>query len=391
MKSFYLDYLLLIIAWGISSCGVKQSIDDAPQSLFVTQESFVEKAYSSKIFSSINCVSLNTTDDLLIDNIIKIIHKDNLIYVADRYALYKFDENGDVLGTIKKNGRGPDEYLSVSDFEIDTNETVWILSRSEKKLYQYTWDSEMKRDMELNCWVSKIHLISPEEMYLYIGNERDENNQHQLKKINQKTNIVINNYLEIDEKKAKFLHVNSVNHFSKELKNEGVYFFNIFDDGVSKLFKDTISSAFQVDIIKKSIPASFFDNEYKDVSEFFQFLLKGNFAYGTTLFVEYENQYLFSYYYDQECHIALISKETKESILDFRIIVEDKYLLGYPINLTEQNIFIQQNNELIIPLIPSDIMQYAEKELSVENKNKLKQIIHYKDEDQNPVLLIVNI
>jgi hypothetical protein len=376
---------------GINSCGVKQSIDDEPQSISVAQESFVEKAYSSKIFSSIQYVSLNTTDDLLIDNIVKIIHRDHIIYIADRYALYKFNEDGEILGEIKKNGQGPDEYLSVSDFEIDTNETVWILSRSEQKLYQYTWDSEMKKYLELNCWVSKIHLISPEEMYLYIGNEMDENNLHQLKRINLNTNTVINNYLEIDKQKAKYLHINSVNHFSKEINNnECIYFFNIFDDAVYKLFKDTISPAFHVNIIEKNIPASFFDNEYNDISEFFQFLFKRNLAYGTALFVEYEDQYLFSYYYDRECHLSLISKETKESVIDFKIMAEDKYLLGYPVNLTDQNIFIQWNNELIIPLIPSDIMQYAETQLSVEDKNKLKQIIHYTDEDQNPVLLIVN-
>jgi hypothetical protein len=387
MKPFNFNYLLLVIALGISSCGVKPSGEEEIKTLSVVQKSFVEKAYSSDVFSSVGYVPLSTSDDVLIGNITKIIHKDTILYITDGNALYKFNEEGRFLGEIRKKGQGPDEYLGIADFETNTHETVWILSRN--KLYQYTWNNELKKKIDLNTRASNIHFISPDELYVYAGNERDENNQHQLKRIDLQTNTITNTYLEIDKKKARYLHVHSPIHFSKEAGNEGVYFFNSFDDTIYKLSNDTILSAFHINIIDKNIPASFFDNEYSDISAFFQSLFKGNYAYGTNLFVEYENQYLFSYVYARELHLSLISKETKESVLDFTTLIEDKYLLAYPINLTEQSLFIQPDNELILPLIPSDIMEYAKTNLSPENQNKLTQIIQYKDDDQNPVLLIV--
>jgi hypothetical protein len=334
------------------------------------------------------CISLETNEDLLLDDIIKIDHRDNYIYVADRFSMYKFDENGNLLKKMNKLGPGPDEYLAISDFEIVSDDLFWILSRTNQTLYEFTWDGKLTDSIKLNCWASKMYLISPELLCIYTGNEMDENNQHQLRIINLSAKELVSNQINIDNKKAHYLHVHSLNHFSHSMNNS-MYYFNIFEDTVYELNNGIVSPAYHINIRNNNIPGSFFDREYADVQDFFQSLFKANYAYGTNLFVEYEDVYLFSYYYDKICHLSFIRKETNESFIDCTTIIEDVALSGYPVRLSDVTPFIQRNNELIFPVHPCDIIKYAESDMNPDDLNIIRQRIKFSGDDQNPVLLVL--
>lgn len=58
-------------------------------------------------------------------------------------------------------------------------------------------------------------------------------------------------------------------------------------------------------------------------------------------------------------------------------------------NVDDINCFVQPNNQIVIPLSPYLIMDYAAKELDSEQQAALADKIHYRGEDQNQVLLII--
>ena len=138
-----------------------------------------------------------------------------------------------------------------------------------------------------------------------------------------------------------------------------------------------------------NIPESFFLAEYKNIMDFFQSLSKYSYAYGTSLFSDNKNSYLYSYYYKGECYMAIISKKAQQKTLLFKELIEDVCLSGYLVNLTELGMFLQDNGDLIIPLNPSEIMEYANAHLEKPMREKVKQQLKYIDEDQNPILLRV--
>jgi hypothetical protein len=217
----------------------------------------------------------------------------------------------------------------------------------------------------------------------------DENNHYQTRIIDLNTNSTISECLEIDHYKAMYIHVMSANNFVQNKEHKNTYFFTGFDDFIYEISNDSIFPVFKVDMFQKNIPASFFNHEYSDVRVFFQALFTNNYAYGGFNFIEGQNEYLCSYYYAHECHIALISKETKQSVVDFTSITEDIKLFGYPIILTDLEAVFVNENELIIPIFPSDIMDYAKEHPEIADK--LKEAIKYESEDQNQVLLILTV
>jgi hypothetical protein len=64
-------------------------------------------------------------------------------------------------------------------------------------------------------------------------------------------------------------------------------------------------------------------------------------------------------------------------------------LYGYPVDMGETNIYVQNNNEIIIPLQPHKIIEYCD--AHPEIGDQLKKVIQYVNEDQNVVLLIMKI
>jgi len=367
----------------------KQDEASGTDTLVIKKESFAGRINSLAAFASIKCVPVATDDESLIGEITKIVHRDGFIYILDRTSLYRFTEAGTLSGKISRPGQGPEEYAGISDFEIASPEEVWILSRNDKKLNRYGWDGALKQPFKLNIRAAKMLFLSPEKMFLYTGNETDGDNHFQTRIMDLNTGETISEWLEIDSCKAKYLHIGSTNHFSRNAAGKGDYFYNTFDDLIYDLSNDRISPAFKIDLFQKNIPASFFANEYRDVSVFFQSLFAENYAYGTPLFVEGTKNYLVSYFYDGMQHLALVSKETKQSTVDFTSFAEDACLAGYPVvDLAELTIFVY-GNELIIPLDPSEIMDYAA--THPEAADKIREAIKYVSDDQNPVLLIVTV
>lgn len=372
------------------SCVGKGSSNRADVNVIsIENNNLKSKVYLSEVSSSVKCIPLETNDNALINQISKVISKGNSLYITDGMALYKFDETGTLLKKIKNNGSGPDEYINISDFQIGADGSIWILSRSNKQLYNYSSEGLLLKKISLDYWVSNIYLINPLSMFLYVGNEIDGSNSCQLKILNLENEKVSNEFLPIDSKKAKYLHVKSDNHFAHSCKDNDLYFFQMFNDTIYRFSAGQLLPAYFIDINGNNIPESFFLAEYKNIMDFFQSLSKYSYAYGTSIFSDNKNSYLYSYYYKGECYMAIISKKAQQKTLLFKELIEDVCLSGYLVNLTELGMFLQDNGDLIIPLNPSEIMEYANAHLEKPMREKVKQQLKYIDEDQNPILLRV--
>jgi hypothetical protein len=265
---------------------------------------------------------------------------------------------------------------------------VWILSSSKRSLYKYNWNGELLKELKQDYRIDKMLLLSPNKMFLYIGNILDKDNQHQVKILDLETDSILANLLEVNPTKAKFLHVMADNHYAKGAGGTA-YFYNMFDETIYAILDGKVSPIFRIDIYGKNVPASFFDAEYEDVRDFFQTLFTRNYAYGSPLFVEGKDRFLYAYFYQREYHVAIISKETGKAVVDFEEMIEDTALSGYPFDFTGKLICGQMSNEIIIPLQPFEIMEYAATVPGMEGR--IKDAIKYKGEDQNPVLLLLTI
>ena len=390
MKNKLIYVLTLLL---LNSCNNKKTEDvEGIQHLSVSMDNISDYRKLSEISSRVRYISLETNDSTLIDGVVRIIEKDRYVYVADRSRVYKYSQNGDLIATLSKSGAGPDEYTNISDFEVDAAGNVFVLSRSDRRLYKYGAENNLLDKIDFDCWVSNIRLAGDKKMFLYVGNEVDGSNNKQLHHLDLSTHKISASFLDIDSKKSKYLHVKSDNYFSGGDGDTCSCFFQQFNDTIYKLSPHTgLSPAFYMDIANNNIPTSFFDREYRDIMDFFQNVSKNGYAYGSSLFAENPTSYLFSFYKLGQCYMALLPKERENKSLLLKGIKDDLRLFGYPIELNDLKMFMQRNGDLMVVLSPSEIFAYARETLSNEDNVLLNKMFKSNDEDQNPILLSIRL
>lgn len=209
MKNFSLFVSVLLLT--ACSPAIKK---DSLKTLDVSLSSANASLQMSKFASSVKCVPLGTDNAIIIDKLTRVVMTDDFIYVADKSSLYKLTLAGDIVKSICHRGNAPTEYVSISDFQLDEDGSVWVLSRNNKALYNYTWEDSLQRKINLDNWVEKIYLLGKDRMLLYAGNEKSKEYEHTLYVLDMKAEAVTDRSLPIDDYKSDYLHVKSDNHFS---------------------------------------------------------------------------------------------------------------------------------------------------------------------------------
>jgi hypothetical protein len=117
-------------------------------------------------------LKLQTTEDCLIKDILKIEFDDNRIFITDANSkMFVFDDNGSYLNTIGSIGRGPNELLSMYDTYIDKIEnTVNIYDTYKASIFKYSYSGKLlkvkKLDSDLLTNTSKITLLEDNNLLL---------------------------------------------------------------------------------------------------------------------------------------------------------------------------------------------------------------------------------
>src|SRR5665648_105250 len=138
--------ILIILTLFTCSCGRKSTnetsnADSAIEiDLLSEPESTVTKL--SEIATNVEYIPLQTTESSLISSfVLKIVSIDNRIYIQNSGLggeILCFDIDGKFLFKLDKTGRGPEEFLSITDFDVSSdNKILIILSILNHKLLVY--------------------------------------------------------------------------------------------------------------------------------------------------------------------------------------------------------------------------------------------------------------
>ena len=377
---YFICFLLPLFA----ACTHKE-VKDTLQKMDTPVSSMTSSINLSEFASSVRCIPLVTQDSIVLDELTQVIVKDSFIYVADRSSLYKFSIAGDLISFVSHRGNSPMEYINISDFQVDEKGNVWVLSRNNKALLNYSWNGNLCRRIQLDMWLERFCIIDDEKMLLYAGNEKGDGYEHALYTLDLQQEKITGRYLAIDDTKSAYLHVKSPNHFS--CNGDTRFFYQMFNDTIYTFNEEGMPlPAYLLSFADKNIPSSFYEQKYGDIMDFFQNLLGKGYAYGTDLFLKNDTFSLYSFYYDRQDYWYVSKGETNKL---GNILKDDVCLSGYEMHLDETVCFVQTDNQIVIPLLPYAIMEYANGKLDSQQKEKLSVKLKYTGEDQNPVLMII--
>lgn len=155
MKFYLLNLFLLItcliFAQGTQTFNITEALDSK------------KDLKLSQLGKKVEYVQLETSEACMLSEIAKIIVEDN-IYVKTKDGLFVFSLDGKFLRKIGTPGKGPKEYLSMIDFDVnkDVIGTFDVLSN---KIFEFKKDGNFIRYIGYKCVSDKI-LFSDEQVYL---------------------------------------------------------------------------------------------------------------------------------------------------------------------------------------------------------------------------------
>jgi hypothetical protein len=122
----------------------------------------------SDIATDIEYIPLQTTDICLIRRISSLKVIGNYIYIADGTVgkLFCFDRSGKYLFLLDNSGRGPEEYEYLTDFDVDTKNSMVAINCNNKILIFRQTEAGFR-------FLNKINLSYPPEIINFRGNSDD--------------------------------------------------------------------------------------------------------------------------------------------------------------------------------------------------------------------------
>jgi hypothetical protein len=122
------------------------------------------------MFKNVKAIILETGDNFLIGRVTELQVFDGKIYILDEHvakALFVFDLNGKFIRKIGNIGKGPGEYIRITDFTIDTeNRFIYLLDRG-NRVHKYELNGRYVNTVSIQISNVNTHYIQYYDKKLY--------------------------------------------------------------------------------------------------------------------------------------------------------------------------------------------------------------------------------
>lgn len=243
--SLFLLFLLL-------SCNNK-STNEIIHSYSLTIEDTYRESSLLSFFDSISLVQLETNEKSLINYIYKIREFDEKLFLWDisEESILIFGKKGNYINKVNNRGQGPEEYIRISDFEINKiNKELEIIDPVNNLLISYDLNGIFKQKKKLPLLNSTYDQFLHPDSLFFIFWTQDKDNQLKVLR-NEKQCFTFQGFPRISYSRNAFLFSDSL--FLKELSDE---IYVVKDNEVKLKYKITVNN-YLPDLKTKKLPNSY--------------------------------------------------------------------------------------------------------------------------------------
>ena len=365
----------------------------------------------STIIEDVRFIPLETKNESLFGSINELIVTDDLFFILDK-ALKKvlcFDIDGKFKFLIHNLGKGPKEFIEVSDIFVDsTDKNLFLLDSDQNKILKYDFEGNFLKETIID--------------FVYPFRSFSVNNGNYLIDFNNRVIPGMFPELEFDlitldslgKVKSRNLAYNKVynpymyDHTTCFSNNsDGLQYISLLKKSIYTISGNTIQKKYLLDFGKDNISEKdlleFKNIEISDPNDLKKIAKKlsdkiSSFSNGPINFLESETHIVFSYVNNRSLLRAIYDKTSKRTITDAQAVYDHKLgsilRFSLPISVNENNFYgvvypntiITYNKKLIESLSKKNIEEFYNK-----NPEYYSLIQKFeKDENANPHLVIMN-
>ena len=390
---------LLLWVLFLPACNDPKSIPESEVEEILVQTEIGKTMLLSEFCTEVSYRRLQTDNLNSIGTIDKMILHKNRIYILDSKTnkIFVYNKNGDFITQTNNNGRGPGEYLNISDFLIDSlNDNIELWDNGNKKLIKMDRDCNFLNEKPFSLYVDKFCKLSSNSYLYYACNYLnpeffDKESFNAI--ILDSSNNLISSHLPIKE--TRYLKLGENNAFVKY--GNGVNIIIPFDNQLYHVSLNGSKAKYKIKFLNYNLPDDFLESYNKiDVNDragismggiqLFNEVNKNSYASGIHNIFENDKILFFQYRVPKVANFTTIySKKTKKVSVGIPENDLDLGLFGEPVTLN--------GDTLITYIYPSELIKRV-KTMESSNSSKfsskyldLKKLSDSLQESENPILV----
>lgn len=390
-------FLSLLI---ISCKETDNEYDHANQADFESQMNKIQVDFTdvdalrfSSIIKRAKYIKLESVDSSLISGIRKIMLSPDRIFVQTPTDLIVFNDEGNYINKINRRGKGPGEYLLLTDTWLDLDEnTINILDGRLGKTITFSWDFNYLSEFMHGVKGLSFFMLNRDNFFIYNGNDIASTTDYKL--VYYEGKDLTNSFFKIDLNEATYLHIFENNNFYN-LNNRILFRYNL-NDTVYHLTPHKAIPRLAIDFGENKITPEVFDNKYSDIAEFINYVRKQGFAFGHYGFSLTSKYIFFICEKDKELYFVLHDKKAEETKV-YDSFIDDVTYAGREFNFTFDHIFEANTDSSVllsvqpyeflsivdsikIDMSPSEWTEYT------NNNEEIMDLYESTSYDDNPIL-----
>lgn len=314
MKNVYLLFVIIVLSGcketTVSNMGIRECVIDVNKSQ--------EKLDISNLFTDeLEVVPLETTEECLISNMLKVQFAHDYIYVSDQVAqcVFQFSSSGKFVRSIGHRGESPIDYSSMGDF-IVTDNYIYIQDLYKNKILCYDLNGIFIEAFSLgDIGIDEMINLGNNVLYCVSNYRNYKNGCFNLYKLDLLTRKM-KGLIPADAKVAEKQSAWGLNRYSSKNGNSALIIYPL-NDTIYSLANDSVTPQMIVRFSERSIPESM---RYQNVMETME--QSSDYILGMDN-IKNTDKYIFFEYGDGAMHKnAILHKERFSSETTDRFVLE---------------------------------------------------------------------
>ena len=328
--------------------------------------------------STITYIRLHTSKESLLGEIKKLhIFNEKYVFVSNKLCV--FNKGGSFLFGLNKQGRGPGEYLHLTDAYIDSEDNIYILDRRGRKILKYDEKGDHLITMKTGLIGLSFTKLNDDIWAIYSGSEKTEESLYRVNFYSESMEKIIDGTQIITDEEYKWMHILENDNFTKSPVSH--LYKSVFNDTLYSISKNKISPIVILDWHENKLPEHYLKKNYESIVEFFQDVKDKGYIFGIQSFHSTEDHLCFSFVRNQTYYLALYNWETEE--LKIANNIEEIYSISDIVAPIQPELLPQASDS---EFFYSIIEPYYINELKAEGKS-IPGILANTTEADNPIIV----
>jgi len=348
------------------------------------------------IFHNIAYCKLETDTSYLVGESNKVLIIGDSIFISTGTSIYLFNKQGKYINKLNALGKGPGEYLGISDILIDeVGKKVLLLNAGHQKVIEYDYNFNYIKEFGIERYAMNFAMADNRTVLFHCGN--DDGDRESGKFLLFKDGKKMSEMKTIDGNKANYLHYRMFDFLGyynnyitiTDSHNDTVYYF----DG------EDIMPRYVFDIGIKRIPNEIYAEQYHDIADFsINYLLGSDKAYGIFGYLESDSLQFFRYTERiknntpfgelKQYYVLNYKDDSVNKVGNFLCLSKQ---LTNKSKLPSHIVFYSQKStsEVVFLLPASDVGAILNETIGIKNEPLLDALrSHYEKEMDNPFVFI---